>query len=143
METQDSPADGRALPDCGQLSEAVRAAQEKLLELRRLHGVDAHGRNPEQLWRDLANRDLANRATGPVGGWHSEPLTRHLRAAAGRRRKQAAAGNRSWLEALRRDITTEANAPAPPFPPPPADAPKAAHGNSSDDRCRHSALVNV
>ncbi|HRO24507.1 MAG TPA: hypothetical protein PLR07_09455, partial [Promineifilum sp.] len=37
------PADGRALPDCG-TSDAVRAAQERLLEIRRSLGIETRGR---------------------------------------------------------------------------------------------------
>ncbi len=47
MNTQGSPADGRALPEFGEPSAAVRAAQERLLQLRRQHGITSHGRSWE------------------------------------------------------------------------------------------------
>jgi len=47
LNTQGSPADGRALPEFGEPSAAVRAAQERLLQLRRQHGITSHGRSWE------------------------------------------------------------------------------------------------
>ena len=87
----------------GELSEAVRAAQERLWELRREHGAAARGR---------ARCEAGARATAPLLpclpppplAYHSrhtsEPLIAHLRAAAARRAAADAAGDRAWLAGL-------------------------------------------
>ncbi len=46
MKTQGLPADGRALPISGEQSAAVRAAQQRLAELRRQNGTTSGGRPP-------------------------------------------------------------------------------------------------
>ena len=132
MKTQDLPADGRALPAAGgELSEAVRAAQERLLELRRAHGVEARGRTtsdvsgglkptagtPSALKRTASEAlpsstgfsrvSCASRGFEPASSLTydsrhtSQTLVAHLRAAGARRARQAAADDQQWLDELR------------------------------------------
>ena len=128
MKTQDLPADGRALPAAGgELSEAVRAAQEKLMALRRAHGVEARGRIGNY-GLGIRNEEGTGGAdpllTSPTGrGTRADPflasptgrgtaltydsrhtsetLVAHLRAAGTRRARQTAADDRQWLDELR------------------------------------------
>jgi len=93
------PADGRALPDFG-TSDAVRAAQERLLEIRRSLGIETRGRVITNYELRITNEEgepaplpsfspasLSSTQTigdGRLSSFHSEPLSEHLRAAAAR-----------------------------------------------------------
>ena len=100
------------------MSEAVRAAQEKLNDLRRLHGAQTRGREPREASRwgpdsRKTNTHLSASASpgcptpatiqatdvGDRGaGRHSDTLTRHLRAAAQRRAHQTTTAAPTWWE---------------------------------------------
>ncbi|MEZ4542074.1 MAG: hypothetical protein R3C43_19025 [Chloroflexota bacterium] len=100
------------------MSEAVRAAQEKLNDLRRLHGAQTRGREPREASRwgpdsRKTNTHLSASASpgcptpatiqatdvGDRGaGRHSDTLTRHLRAAAQRRAHQTTTATPTWWE---------------------------------------------
>ena len=96
----------------GELSEAVRAAQERLGELRREHGAAARGRAMREAaesapapFLPFSPAPLLPRPPAPPLTYHSrhtsEPLIAHLRAAAARRAQWAAADDRQWLSQLR------------------------------------------
>jgi len=115
------PADSFALPESGSVSEAVRAAQQKLMELRRSLGIEPRGREiPEPAERrrrtdaptphvqdtkyeirDTEEEGAPDTYFASRASYHSENLAQHLRAAAERRQKQAAADDRQWLTKLR------------------------------------------
>jgi hypothetical protein len=142
LKTQDSPADGFALPDAG-ISDAVRAAQEKLLEIRRSLGVEPRGRMTND---ELPITNSEGRSPSPLppfsparlhASHNSENLARHLRAAAARRQQQAAAEDRGWLAGITNDelrITNAENSPSPfpPFSPSP---------NTKEERDLNSSFV--
>ena len=124
------PADGRALPDF-EASDAVRAAQEKLIEIRRSLGIETRGRVITNYELRITNKEgsapspllpfspsphPSTQTTGDrrLSSFHSEPLSNHLRAAAARRERLAAADDRGWLGGITNyelRITNEEGAP--------------------------------
>lgn len=117
MKTQDLSADGEALPDSG-FSDAIRAAQNRLLELRRQLGVSQVARGelpvpsgesqaatchltPAACYLPPAKTGQPQGVAPTVVPYFSEPLTRHLQAAAARRGQREKAGSREWLTEIR------------------------------------------
>jgi hypothetical protein len=118
LKTQDSPADSFVLPESGSQSEAVRAAQERLMELRRSLGIEPCGRNTRYEIRDTNEERAPTSYLESRLAYFSEPLGIHLRAAAARRQRQQAADSREWLHEIRdtrygiRDKNEEDGSPA-------------------------------
>ncbi len=144
--TQELPADGRALPDRQEPSAAIRAAQERLLELRRQHGIPTHGRDTRYEIRDTSSESARTSAPSlpcspaplppsllaqPVG-WHSETLANHLRA-----RRDTRYEIRDTKYEIRNTSSESAGSPAPLLPCPPAPP------LHSSLVTRHSSLVRV
>ena len=139
------------MPDCG-TSDAVRAAQERLLEIRRSLGIETRGRDTRYEIRDTSEESAPNSYLVSRISYFSEPLSNHLRAAAERRAKQQAANDRGWLEAITnyelRITNEESSSPSPllpfsPAPLPPAQDTRYEIRDTSEERARHSSLVKV
>jgi hypothetical protein len=116
LKTQDLPADGRALPESGSRDDAIRAAQNRVDELRRERGIVPRGGREEVPGREGAEAQGSNgageelRLTNVVSrlsylvspsSYYSENLTQHLRSAAARRRQREQAESRDWLTEIR------------------------------------------
>ena len=152
MKTQDSPADSFVLPQSGNQSEAVRAAQQKLVEMRRSLGIEPRGRNTDSESYPLASTPPCSPAPRRFS-YHSEPLTRHLRAVAARHVRQQAAKDRGWLESMtngKSRITKSENAPSSQPPSSPAATTndelritKQEDSRQSSFVSQHSSLVKV
>ena len=96
MNAQVAPADGRALPV---LSPAVAAAQERLGELRRLHGVTSHGRPPSP----SACTALSGVGAGDSAGTSlSDDDGRKVR-----RTQESATHRERWAEIARRGLFSQ------------------------------------